>query len=178
MKTNSNKILTEKIIPVSILLCDVDGVLTKGEVIYSDQGIETKIFNVKDGLGIRLLINSGIDVGIITGRSSSALKQRCHDLGITLIYQGIKNKITALNEIIKTKQIKKDEIAFIGDDLPDLCLLNRVGFPVTVSDADETVKKAAAYITTAKGGCGAVREVCELILKSKGVWKNTIKSFM
>ncbi len=178
MKTNTSQLLTEKITPVSILLCDVDGVLTSGEIIYSDKGVETKIFNVKDGLGIRLLINSGIDVGIITGRSSYALKQRCHDLGITLIYQGIKDKTTALNEIIKTKEVQVKEIAFIGDDLPDLCLLNRVGFPVTVSDADEAVKKAAAYITAAKGGCGAVREVCELILKTKGVWENTVNSFM
>lgn len=161
---------------IKLLLLDVDGVLTSGHIIYSNAGVETKAFNVKDGLGIRLLMNAGIDIGIVTGRSSEALSQRCNDLGITLIYDGIKEKGAILDTILSRTGLSADEIAFIGDDLPDISLLNKVGVSIAVADAHENVKKSVDIITHKKGGDGAVRELCEMILKAKGLWDNIIEN--
>lgn len=160
---------------ISLLLLDVDGVLTTGQVIYDDNGHETKIFNVRDGLGIRLLMEAGIHVGIVTGRRSKALVHRCNNLGITLLKDGIRDKAAALEEIFKETGLSSEETAFMGDDLPDLAIMKRVGLPIAVGDAHETVKKAAAITTDAKGGCGAVREISERILKSKGKWEGLIQ---
>lgn len=154
---------------------DVDGVLTTGQVIYDDNGHETKVFNVRDGLGIRLLMEAGIQVGIVTGRRSMALAHRCDNLGISLLRDGIRDKAAALEEIYKETGLTPPETAFMGDDLPDLPIMKRVGLPIAVGDAHEIVKKAALIITQAKGGCGAVREISERILKSKGEWESLIQ---
>ena len=161
---------TTRLKNVSLLLLDVDGVLTTGQVIYNDSGEETKVFDVRDGLGIRLLKEAGIHVGIITGRRSMALVHRCNNLGITLIKDGVQDKAAALNAILEETGVSTDQTAFIGDDLPDLPVLRRIGLPIAVGDAHELVKQAAAWTTRARGGRGAVREVCEGILKARGEW--------
>ena len=166
---------------VRLLILDVDGVLTQGELIYSDQGEEDwRAFNVKDGLGIKMLIQEGIRVAIISGRKIKAVDYRAHDLGIKEVYQGIRDKVRIFEEIVKKYKITHEEVGFIADDLIDLPLLSRVGFAIGVADAVEEIKEHAHYITKLPGGKGAVREVCDLILKSQGKWEKClgqIKSF-
>jgi 3-deoxy-D-manno-octulosonate 8-phosphate phosphatase (KDO 8-P phosphatase) len=155
---------------ISLLLLDVDGVLTTGQVIYNDSGEETKVFDVRDGLGLRLLMEAGIKVGIITGRRSLALVHRCNNLGITLLKDGIRDKAAALENILQETGVPASQTAFVGDDLPDLPVLRRVGVPIAVGDAHDLVKQAAAWTTSARGGRGAVREISERILKARGDW--------
>jgi len=169
---------TNKMADIQLLLLDVDGVLTDGSVIYSDTGAEIKTFNVKDGLGLRLLMNAGVQVGIITGRQSDALLMRCRDLGIDLVFQGVKDKLTVFETILARTKVPAACTAFMGDDLPDLAVYNSVGLFFTVNDAPFDLLCRAHGITTSKGGRGAVREVCETILKAKGVWKKTVRGFL
>ena len=162
---------------IKLLLLDVDGVLTDGKIIYNDNGEETKVFNVKDGLGMRLLMEAGIHLGIITGRRSNALYSRCKDLGINLIYDGVGNKIDVLDALLDKTGVSAEEIAFIGDDLPDLALMKTIGFSIAVGDAHKMILDNADMVTSANGGQGAVREVCETILKAKGLWENILERF-
>jgi 3-deoxy-D-manno-octulosonate 8-phosphate phosphatase (KDO 8-P phosphatase) len=168
----------EKLKNVKLLLLDVDGVMTDGGIIYNDHGEETKKFNCRDGLGLRLLMDAGIEVGIVTGRKSGVLMHRCENLGISLIFDGVIEKGRVLEPILQQTRIDSEEIAFMGDDLIDLPLMKKVGLAVTVADAHETVLEYAHLITCAKGGAGAVREVCEAILKAKGLWANIIGRFL
>ena len=160
---------------IRMVLLDVDGVLTAGEIIYDDNGEQTKVFNVKDGLGIRLLKEAGIQVGIITGRRGKALQHRCDNLGIELIYDGIRDKDKAIEDIHADTGIAIEAMAFVGDDLPDLPAVKKVGLGVAVGDADPLIKENAHMITNAPGGKGAVREVSEAILKAQGLWDDLIK---
>lgn len=160
---------------IKLLLLDVDGVLTDGGIIYHDNGAETKVFNVKDGLGIRLLMEAGIHLAIITGRRSNALYCRCKDLGINLIYDGVRNKIDVLDEVLDQTGVSAEEVAFIGDDLPDLKLMKTIGLSIAVGDAHKVILDNADMVTSANGGHGAVREVCETILKAKGLWENILE---
>ncbi|MBN2468329.1 MAG: HAD family hydrolase [Deltaproteobacteria bacterium] len=153
-----------------MLLLDVDGVMTDGGIIYSSAGEEYKVFNVKDGLGIRMLLNAGIEVAIITGRKSRAVDSRARDLGIKAVYQGIQDKVAVFEEILQKHRLTPDQVGFVGDDLVDVPLLAKVGFSVGVSNAVEEVRKRVDYVTTRKGGRGAVREVCDLILQSQDKW--------
>lgn len=170
--------LKERIDRVRLLLMDVDGVLTDGTIIYSDGGAETKLFHVKDGLGLRLLMDAGIKAGIITGRSSDALLRRCRNLGIDLVFHGIGNKAAALEKIARETGFTYDQMAFIGDDLPDIPAMKQVGLPVAVADAAGEVRETALIVTEAKGGKGAVRELCETILKSKDAWNRVTERFI
>ena len=163
---------------IKLLLLDVDGVLTDGSIIYNDNGTETKIFNVKDGLGIRLLMEAGIKVGIVTGRSSKTLYHRCKNLGISLIFDGVHEKTSVLELISEQTGLHAEEIAFVGDDLLDLPLLKSVGLSIAVANAHETVIENVDMVTSKKGGDGAVREVCEAILKAQGLWNNIIKRYL
>lgn len=160
---------------VSLLLLDVDGVLTTGQVIYDDGGRETKIFNVRDGLGLRMLMKAGITVGIVTGRRSMALVHRCENLGITLLKDGVHDKAAALAEILDETGIAAPNTAFVGDDLPDLPIMRRVGVPIAVGDAHPMIRQMASWTTRAQGGCGAVREVCERILVARGQWTELVE---
>jgi 3-deoxy-D-manno-octulosonate 8-phosphate phosphatase (KDO 8-P phosphatase) len=162
---------------IKLLLLDVDGVLTDGGIIYNDNGSEIKVFNVKDGLGMRLLMEAGIHLGIVTGRRSNALYSRCKDLGINLIYDGVGNKIDVLDGLLDQTGVTVEEVAFIGDDLPDLALMKIIGLSIAVSDAHKSILDHADMVTSAKGGQGAVREVCETILKAKGLWENILERF-
>lgn len=170
--------IESKLKKIKLLLLDVDGVLTDGKIIYNDDGSETKIFNVKDGMGLRLLMDAGIQTGIVTGRSSNALKHRCKNLGIHHLFDGIPDKKRILDKIIKDTEILPEEMAFMGDDLPDIPLLKLVGLPIAVANAHEMVKKNASIVTDKSGGDGAVREICEAILKAKGYWGKIIDGFL
>lgn len=160
---------------IDLLLLDVDGVLTPGQVIYNDAGQETKIFHVRDGLGIRLLMEAGIQVGVVTGRRSAALVHRCKNLGIRLLKDGVRDKAAALEDILQATGVTAANTAFVGDDLPDLPIMRRVGVPIAVGDAHELVKQAAVWTTRSLGGQGAVREVSERILQARGDWQPLIK---
>lgn len=169
--------VSSKLKGIKLLLLDVDGVLTDGGIIYNDNGAETKVFNAKDGLGIRLLMEAGIHLGIVTGRRSNALYCRCKDLNINLIYDGVGNKIDVLDALLDQTGVSAEEVAFIGDDLPDLALMKMIGLSIAVGDAHKTILDNADMVTSAKGGHGAVREACEAILKAKGLWENILERF-
>jgi len=168
---------TEKLKKIRLLLLDVDGVLTDGSIVYDDRGTEIKRFNVKDGLGIRLLMQSGIQVGIITGRSSGALRHRCENLGIKHLYEAVTDKTEALQDILQRTAVRKDETAFMGDDLPDLSIMKQVGLAITVADAPQELRTTADMTTMAKGGQGAVREICEKILKAQERWDQILTHY-
>ncbi len=163
----------KKLGKIRLLLLDVDGVLTDGGIIYDDSGAQIKIFNSKDGLGIRLLTDAGIQVGIVTGRRSQALTHRCKNLGIDLLYDGITNKSAMLDRISESTGIAPAEMAFMGDDSPDIPIMRQVGISIAVADAHESVKKSAMIKTLAPGGRGAVREVCDAILAAYGLYDET-----
>ena len=167
----------DKLEQIRLLLLDVDGVLTDGSIIYNGDAPETKVFNVRDGLGIRLLLRSGLSVGVVTGRRSAALRERCRNLGIDLVFDGVGDKAGLLEKIARLSGIGPGETAFVGDDLPDLGIMRRVGLAIAVADAHAVVRENAALVTTAGGGAGAVREVCEAILKAHGVWDKILKDF-
>jgi 3-deoxy-D-manno-octulosonate 8-phosphate phosphatase (KDO 8-P phosphatase) len=159
---------------IKMVLLDVDGVLTTGDIIYSDSGEQIKIFNVKDGVGIRLLKEAGLKVGIITGRKGRALHHRCTNLGIDLIFDGVRHKDQVLDTVTDRTGISKEAMAYVGDDLPDLPIMKRVGLAVAVADAHEILRQQAHIITRAPGGKGAVREISEAILKAQGLWVGLI----
>jgi len=167
-----------KLANIELLLLDVDGVLTDGAITYSDSGEQIKSFNSKDGLGLRLLMDAGIKVGIITGRKSKALDHRCQNLGITLLFDGISDKLKALETITSKTGTALNKIAFIGDDLIDLPVMKKVGVSISVSDASCDVKNHCDIITKQKGGHGAVREICERILKEKGLWGKILNQYL
>jgi 3-deoxy-D-manno-octulosonate 8-phosphate phosphatase (KDO 8-P phosphatase) len=177
MATSNQKILS-RAKSIRLLLLDVDGVLTDGRLYFGNNGEELKAFNIQDGLGIRLLQRSGIEVGIITGRSSALVARRAEELGIKLVIQGREDKLAALEEVLRDDKenhsYKMQEIAFLGDDLPDLAVISRVGLGVEVADAHNFVAKHSHWQTSEKGGCGAVRELAELILQAQ----NTLDSIL
>jgi 3-deoxy-D-manno-octulosonate 8-phosphate phosphatase (KDO 8-P phosphatase) len=160
--------LRKKVSGLKLLLMDVDGVLTDGRLFYTESGESLKVFNVHDGLGIKLLQRAGISTGVISGRESEALRKRLTELGIDEIYMGRTEKDGVLEKIATDKGLSYEEIGFVGDDLVDIPVLKKVGFPVAVRDAPSVVKRFASYITRRKGGEGAIREVCELILLLSG----------
>lgn len=168
---------SKKIKKTKLLLLDVDGVLTDGSIILGEPNRELKIFNIKDGLGIKLAQAGGIEIGIITGRTSEAVKKRADELAIKILYQGQQDKLTAYEQIKNNLGLKDEQIAYIGDDLNDLKLLQKVGLSIAVNDACDEIKAEAGYITKTLGGKGAVREVIELILKSQGKWQGLIQKY-
>ncbi len=173
-----DKELVEKISKIKLLILDVDGVLTDGSIIYSDKGGEIKAFDVRDGHGIKLLMRGGINVAIITARESRVVTTRARDLGITLLYQGKKDKLSCYMKILDKEGLQPSETAFVGDDLVDLPVLSRAGFSASVPGGVAEVIKSVDYVTEAAGGRGAVREICELILKSHGLWEGLIKRYL
>jgi len=164
------KNLKEKLKKIKLLMLDVDGIMTDGRIIMNDEGCETKHFNVRDGHGLKILQRFNIKVAIITGRQSKVVAHRARDLNITDVYQKVYNKKEVFEKILKKYKLSPDETAFMGDDIVDIPVLNRVGFSATVADASDLVKKQVDYITGQKGGKGAVREVCEMILQAQGKW--------
>lgn len=160
---------------VKLLVLDVDGVLTGGEIIYDDKGRELKIFNVKDGLGIFLLHKLGIKTIFLSARNSPVLRRRAKDMRVEEVIGGILPKENMISDIKKKYRVKDDEICFIGDDLIDLGMIKRVGAGIAVADAPLVVKNGARYITKKNGGQGAVREIADLIIAAKGLEKKVFK---
>ena len=155
---------------VKLFIIDIDGVMTDGRIIYSIYGDELKFFDVQDGFGITLLSRAGIKSVIITAKKSRIVRMRARDLKVAKVYQGFHDKLAAFNKLLKRFKVRPEEVCFVGDDLVDIPVLKRAGFAVAVPNAIEEVKNHAHYITTKIGGRGAVREACDLILKSQGAW--------
>ena len=153
---------------IRLVAFDVDGVFTDGRFCLSDEGIESKTFHTQDGYGVRQLINAGILVAVISGRSSGAVTRRMAELGVAYVVQGCGDKVAALEEVIASLEISAAECAYVGDDMPDLPLLNHVGYSIAVANAVPAVHEQCDYSTSAGGGFGAVREVCELVLSAQG----------
>jgi 3-deoxy-D-manno-octulosonate 8-phosphate phosphatase (KDO 8-P phosphatase) len=162
---------------VRLLLMDCDGVLTDGRITLLPDGDEQKSFHTRDGHGLVLLHRAGLRSGIISGRSSSAVERRARDLGIAYVRQGTLNKIVEFEEVLAAAGVEAGEAAFIGDDVTDIPLMQRVEFAVAVADATEETRAAAHYVTQAVGGFGAVREVAELILKAQGRWTELMRRY-
>ena len=156
---------------IKLLLLDVDGVLTDGRLYFSSNGEESKAFNSLDGHGIKMLESAGIQIGIITGRRSPLVEKRARDLGIKLLYQGREDKLAVLDEVMAVTRIDASEIAYAGDDFPDLPVLNRVGLGFSVANGHEDVKSAVDVITSRSGGNGAVREITDFLLQSQGQYE-------
>jgi 3-deoxy-D-manno-octulosonate 8-phosphate phosphatase (KDO 8-P phosphatase) len=162
---------------VRLLALDVDGVMTDGLIYYSNSGEELKAFNIKDGLGIKLLQTAGVKVAIITGRQSEIVARRAQELGIDCVMQGREDKREALMELCQSNDIELVACAYMGDDLPDLGAIRAAGLGMTVADGSSAVREAADWLAQHKGGCGAVREACEFILSAKGAWPALESSF-
>lgn len=156
-----------KKLKIKLLILDVDGVLTDGKLYFSDNGVETKSFHIQDGVGLKLLLKNKIEIAIISGRKSQATLKRMRELGIKHVYLGIADKSQPFMQLKKKLRLNNEDIAAMGDDLPDLTLMHQVGFKIAVADAAPAVRKIADYITKNMGGNGAVREACELILKNQ-----------
>lgn len=152
---------------VRLVAFDIDGVFTDGRLYISNEGIESKSFHTHDGFGIRQLIAAGLQVAVISGRESIAVEKRMSDLGVHHVIQGNSDKVAAFDALAEELGISKADAVYVGDDIPDLPLLSRVGFSVAVSNAHAEVKAATDYTTDKAGGFGAVREVCDLILNAR-----------
>lgn len=162
---------------IRCLLLDVDGVLTDGKLHFRSNGEESKSFDVQDGHGIAMALRSGLLVGFLSGRPSRATEHRAADLGVKIVLQRRANKLDMLEEVKREHALRDEEIAFVGDELVDLPVLKRVGLAVAVPNAVKEVRRVAHYVTRREGGDGAVREVIEMILKSRGLWKQAIAKY-
>lgn len=162
---------------IKLLALDVDGVMTDGTLLFSAKGDELKAFNILDGLGIKLLMNAGVEVAVITGRSSPLTEKRMTDLGIKHLMQGREDKRIALQELSTRLDIDAKAIAYMGDDLPDLSAIQYAGLGLTVPNGHWFVRQHADYCTQTPGGCGAVREVCDLILEAQGQLTTALNGF-
>ncbi len=169
--------MNEKLAAIKLLLLDVDGILTDGRIVYDNNGNEFKAFDVKDGHGLKLLQRAGIRIGIITGRSSAVVQRRATELGIDILYQGALSKLEPYNEILAAEGLTDAQVAYMGDDVVDLPILRRVGFSATVADAVADVLPLVDYVTQRKGGRGAVREVCDMLLRASGQWDSLTRRY-
>lgn len=167
--------IKKKISSIKLVVLDVDGVLTDGNLYIDSKGNETKRFNVKDGLGIKLIQDAKIEIAVISGGKSDSTIQRLKNLGIKYYFFDAKNKLIALEELKKNLKLKDSEVLYVGDDLNDLVIKQYVGLFVVPKDAVKHLKKAANIILSKKGGCGAVRELSEIILEKKDIYKKSIK---
>ncbi len=168
----------EKARNIRLVILDVDGVLTNGGLLFDNAGNEYKTFNSLDGHGIRMLLECGIQVAIITGRQSNLVEHRMRDLGVDLVYQGYRDKRPAFANLLEKTGLQAGQLAYLGDDLPDLPVMKQVGFAVAVQNAHEFVKKQADWITMASGGSGAVRQATDFILKAQEMLDDKQASYL
>lgn len=168
----------EKTKPIRLLILDVDGVLTNGLIYYDEAGKEMRGFHIRDGLGIRMLQRSGVTVAIISGKSSPSIEHRMQELKIEHVYLGQDKKVPAYLEIKQKLNLEDKQIAYMGDDLPDLPLLMRAGFAITVKGAPSLLHQYADYVTKTKAGKGAVREVCELIMDTQATLQKMLDNYL
>ena len=170
--------LDERCQPIELILADVDGVLTDGRLVVDNQGIETKQFYVRDGMGIRLWQKAGYRFGLVTLRSSHVVKMRAAELDIEIVRQGRDDKLATVSEILDELGLEARQVCYIGDDLPDVPVVRFAGLGVAVADACEEVRRAAHYVTSVGGGRGAVRETVETILKAQKRWEDVIQPYV
>ena len=163
---------------IKLVLFDVDGVLTDGSLFIGDDGQEYKAFHSKDGLGMRMLQDSGVEIGIITGRTSEVVRHRMQSLGISHLFQGQRHKLPAYEQLIGQLGLESEQTAYVGDDVVDLPVLRRAGLAIAVGDAHPLVKRHTHWVTEAPGGRGAAREVCELIMLAQGTLDAQIDAYM
>ncbi len=164
------KNIKEKLKGIKLLILDVDGVMTDGRIIMDNDGREMKNFDVRDGHGVKIIQRYGVKVALLTGRESEVVQHRARDLDIDDVYQGALNKKDVFEKILLKYNLPATAVAFLGDDIVDIPVLRRVGFSAAVADALDAVKESVDYITKRRGGHGAVREICELILQAQGKW--------
>lgn len=170
--------ILQRVRRIKLLLLDVDGVLTDGKLYFSNTGDELKTFSTLDGHGIKLLQRSGVKVGIISGRKSVLVAKRANDLGIEILVQGREDKWDALQEVLATHNFALEEIAFMGDDWPDLTIMTRVGLALTVINAHVSVKERAHWQSQVGGGEGAVREACDFIMHTQGTFEQALAPYI
>ena len=163
---------------IRLLIVDIDGVMTDGGLQFDNQGEENKTFSSLDGHGIRMLLEAGIEVAVITGRSSGIVSHRMNDLGVKHIYQGYRDKLLAYEKLLQDTGLKSEQAAYVGDDLPDLPIMRRVGFSIAVQNAHAFVKQHCDWVTTACGGSGAVREVTDFILQAQSLLQAMQDSYL
>jgi 3-deoxy-D-manno-octulosonate 8-phosphate phosphatase (KDO 8-P phosphatase) len=159
---------------IRLLILDIDGVLTDGRLYFDAKGETLKVFHVRDGHGIKMVQRGGLEVALISGRRSDAAFHRARELGISRFYEGVRDKVVVLEELLAALNLKPVEVAAVGDELVDLPLFHRVGLGVAVADAAPEVVAAAHWVTSLPGGKGAVREVCDLLLKAQGAWEELL----
>lgn len=163
---------------IRLAIFDVDGILTTGKLTYDANGLTCKDFHVLDGQGMKLLQKSGIKIGIITTCKSAAIKRRMQDLNIEHVYQGQVEKLSAYEDLKQKLQLNDEQIAYIGDDLPDLPLLRRAGLSITVPHAPDIIRQHVHFVTQKKGGKGAVREICEFIMKAQETYQSILEHYL
>ncbi len=162
---------------ITLLLLDVDGVLTDGTLLYTGNTAESKAFNTQDGFGLRLLEEAGIETGIITARTSEVVARRAKELHIDHLYQGARDKLAALEKIVADTKKEKQEIAYMGDDWLDLVLFSRVGLAISPANGVAEVQEAAHFVTPRQGGAGAVRDICDLLIAAKGMTNQLLQRY-
>jgi 3-deoxy-D-manno-octulosonate 8-phosphate phosphatase (KDO 8-P phosphatase) len=163
---------------IKLVIFDVDGVLTDGSLYFGDDGQEYKAFNSRDGHGMKMLQFSGIEIGIITGRTSDVVRHRMQNLGVEHVYQGKQEKLPAFEELKAKLGLQENQIAYVGDDVVDLPIMRRVGLAIAVNDAHALVKQHAHWLTPSPGGRGAAREVCEMIMEAQGTLKPALDYYL
>jgi 3-deoxy-D-manno-octulosonate 8-phosphate phosphatase (KDO 8-P phosphatase) len=179
MTANSHDpLLLARASKIKLLVLDVDGVLTDGKLYYDQAGNELKAFCTRDGFGIRALQRYAIPVALITGRQSEIVTRRAQELGIEHVYQGRNDKLDAFNDLMLNTDLSEEQVCYAGDDWIDIPVLDRVGLSISVSDADELVQNRVHWVTQRGGGCGAVREICDLILKSRNLDTELLKDIL
>jgi 3-deoxy-D-manno-octulosonate 8-phosphate phosphatase (KDO 8-P phosphatase) len=159
---------------IKLFIFDVDGVLTDGKLYFSNSGEESKAFNSKDGLGIKMLLATEIEVGIITGRKSMIVSRRARELGIKHLYQGHATKLKAFADLLATLRLKNSQVAYMGDDINDIPIMQQVGLSIAPNNALDYVQQHASYVTSRDGGDGAARQACDLILNAQNKWQQAI----
>ena len=172
------KSFMEKAVNIKLAVFDVDGVLTDGKLILGESGNEYKSFHVRDGHGLVMLLETGCKIAVITARSSNIVAERMASLGIKYVFQGEKDKGLRLLKLIEDLGLERHQVAYVGDDVIDLPAMINVGLPIAVADAHPEVKNNAAWVTENRGGQGAVREVCELIMRAQGKFEDRIKAYL
>ncbi len=173
-----NPDLNQKASRIELLILDVDGVLTDGRLYFGNEGESHKAFNSLDGHGLRLLMDNGINVAIITGRQSNIVKHRMGDLGVTQIYQGYRDKLPAFEQLLEDTGLQPEQIAYMGDDILDLPVMSRVGLSVSVPNGHVFAREHSDLVTQASGGRGAVRELCDFLLQAKGLLQDIQAAYL
>jgi 3-deoxy-D-manno-octulosonate 8-phosphate phosphatase (KDO 8-P phosphatase) len=169
--------MSDRALKIELVAFDVDGVLTDGGILLTDGGEQIKVFCVRDGTGLKYLLRAGLQVAMITGRTSRAVEHRAAELGIEYVFQGAKDKIEPYEALLKMTALRDEQVAYVGDDLPDIPILRRCGLGFAVADAAAEVKKVAHRLTAAPGGRGAAREVAEYVLRAQGKWTKILARY-